>query len=451
MKKIIKFGLYEQANIGDGSGAASLWTHPEDKRIESVKSFDYWLRIARLAEEINLDLLFFGDVSGIYDTYKNSPATAISWGVELPAHDPLMILPALASATRNLAFGVTISTSYDHPFAHARRMSTLDHLTGGRIGWNIVTSYLPGAARNFGLSQMRPHDERYAMAEEFLEVAYKLWEGSWASDAFAGSKEQRLFARPDRVRTIDHQGHFVSCSGPNVSFPSPQRTPLLIQAGWSPRGKSFGARHAEVVFVGDSDPQAVQKGLEDIRRLAIADGRDPRQIKALTGLQIVVAESRAAAEDKLNDYQQYYEPEASLAAYSGWSGIDIAAYQDDEPLNKTSNHTQSTAEKAPLLAGDVKKRYARVDGNSGLTFTGTPQDIADQIEDYVDQSGIDGFLLHQFISPGSFEDFASLVVPELIRRGRYRTTPHSGTLRSRLRDDSSDRLPADHPAARYRW
>jgi FMN-dependent oxidoreductase (nitrilotriacetate monooxygenase family) len=445
------FGLYEQANIGDGSGAASLWTHPRDQRLTSVKSYDYWLNLAKLAEEINLDLLFFGDVLGIYDTYGNSGDTAIAWGVELPAHDPLMLIPALAAATRNLAFGATISTSYDHPFAHARRLSTLDHMTGGRIGWNIVTSYLPSAARNFGLDRMVQHDDRYAIAEEFMEVAYKLWEGSWADDAFLGSKEQRRFANPKRVRPIDHQGRHFSCAGPHVSIPSPQRTPLLIQAGWSSRGKRFGARHAEVVFVGESKPAAVRAGLAEIRALAGQEGRAGQDIKSLAGAQIVVGTTRAEAEAKLANYQRFYEPEATLAAYAGWSGLDIARYGDEEPIDRASNHTQSAADEAPVRAGDIRRRYAKVDGNSGLTFIGSPEDIADQIEAYADASGIDGFLLHQFVAPASFEDFARLALPALQRRGLYRMKPPTGTLRSRLRPDGADRLPAHHPAAGFRW
>lgn len=450
-RKPLIFGLYEQANIGDGSGAASLWTHPDDRRLTSVRSYDYWLHLARLADEIDLDLLFFGDVLGIYDTYGQSPDTAIGWGVELPAHDPLMIIPALAAATRHLAFGATISTSYDHPFAHARRLSTLDHMTGGRIGWNIVTSYLPSAARNFGRHAMVPHDERYAIAEEFMEVGYKLWEGSWADDAFIGSKTERRFADPTRVRAIHHSGPHFSCAGPHVSFPSPQRTPTLIQAGWSSRGKQFGARHAEVVFVGDSRPEAVRDGLAELRTLAQAEGRDGRDIRALAGAQIVVGATRAEAEAKLADYQCYYAPEASLAAYSGYSGIDMARYGDDEPVDRSSNHTQSAVSKAAMLAGDIRRRYARVDGNSSLTFIGSPDEIADQITDYADQSQIDGLLLHQFVAPASFEDFAQHVVPVLRQRGLYRTDRPSGTLRGRLRTDGADRLPDSHPAARFRW
>lgn len=450
--KPLFFGLYEQANVGDGSGAASLWTHPADQRLNSPNGFEYWLHLARVAEESHLDLMFFGDVLGIYDLYQNSADTALSWGVELPAHDPLMHIPALAATTQNLAFGATISTSYDHPFAHARRLSTLDHLSRGRLAWNIVTSYLPSAARNFGLASMRDHDERYDLAEEFLDVTYKLWEGSWADDAFVGRREPPQFARPERVRAIDHQGKYFACAGPHVSHPSPQRTPLLIQAGWSPQGKRFGARHAETIFVGDSDPLKVAAGLAEIRALALQEGRVDADITALAGVQIVVGKTRLDAQAKLENYQRYYAAEASLAAYAGWSGIDLSRYRDDEPIAKApTGHTESASAKAPLLAGDLRRRYARVEGNSGITLVGSAEQIADQLSAYVQASGIDGFLLHQFIAPGSFEDFAEHVRPHLIERGLYRESAPQGTLRSRLRSDGADRLPPTHPGARHRF
>jgi long-chain alkane monooxygenase len=446
------FGLYEQPNIGDGSGAASLWTHPLDKRLASTRGFDYWLHLARIAEEINLDLFFFGDVLGIYDVYKSSADTAIAWGVELPAHDPLMHIPALAAATRHLAFGATISTSYDHPFAHARRLSTLDHLTGGRIAWNIVTSYLPSAARNFGLDRMVAHDTRYEIAEEFLDVTYKLWEASWADDAFIGSKMERRFADPNRVRPIHHDGRYFRCAGPHVSYPSPQRTPVLLQSGWSKRGRQLGAKHAEIIFAGDSDPRALRAGLSDIRGQPAALGRDPYDIRGLVGLQIVTGPTAAAAREKLESFQAAYDIDARLSSYAGWSGLDLSKYRDDEPLSKDRlGHTESAAERAPLLAGEFRRRCARIETSNSMTFVGSGAQVAEQIEAYAEASGTAGFLLHQYISPGSFEDFAEYVVPELIKRGLYRIEAPVGTLRSRLRPDRSDRLPDSHPAARYRF
>jgi FMN-dependent oxidoreductase (nitrilotriacetate monooxygenase family) len=447
------FGLYEQACVGNGSAAVSLWTHPADERLTSL-GLPYWLDLGRRAEEAGLDLFFFGDVLGLYDTYRGSAATALEWGVELPAHDPLLHIPALAAVTERIAFGATVSTTYEHPFAHARRFSTLDHLTAGRLGWNIVTSYLPGAARNFGIDFL-PHDVRYDRAEEFLEITYRLWEGSWEDSAYLGSKESRQFSDPSRVHPIDHAGAAFQVAGPHLSVPSPQRTPLIIQAGWSARGREFAARHAELVFVGDSDPFQIREGLAGIRARAAELGRDPEEIRAVVGLNLLTAPTRMAVQQKLDDFQAHYSAEAQLAAYAGWSGIDFAQYGDNEPLVKReTNHTQIAASRPdtpPLVAGEVRERFRTVTAFADDRFIGTPDEIAANIALFVEQSGVDGFLLHQFVSPGSLDDFAELVVPRLRSRGLYAEQPRSGTLRSRLRADRSDRLPASHPAARFRY
>ncbi|MCS5735194.1 NtaA/DmoA family FMN-dependent monooxygenase [Herbiconiux daphne] len=446
------WGLYEQACIGNGSGAVSLWTHPADERLSAL-GLRYWLDLGRRAEEAGLDLFFFGDVLGLYDTYRGSADTALEWGVELPAHDPLLHIPALAAVTDHIAFGATVSTTYEHPFAHARRFSTLDHLTAGRIAWNIVTSYLPGAAANFGLDVIA-HDTRYDRGDEFLDVVYRLWEGSWEQDAFIGSKAERRFADPAKVHQIDYRGSLFQVAGPHLSVPSPQRTPVLIQAGWSPRGREFAATHAELIFVGESDPVKIREGLADIRRRAEELGRDPSQIRAVVGLNQIVAPTRIAVQQKIDDFQSYYSSEAQLAAYAGWSGIDFSAYRDDEPLAKQqTNATQIAGTKPdtpPLLAGDVRRQFSKVTAFADDRFIGTPTEVADNVERFVDESGVDGFLIHQFISPGSLDEFTELLVPELRERGLFGGFPASGTLRSRLRDDRADLLPADHPAAAVR-
>ncbi|TAJ50161.1 MAG: LLM class flavin-dependent oxidoreductase [Herbiconiux sp.] len=446
------WGLYEQACVGNGSGAVSLWTHPADERLKSV-GLPYWVDLARRSEEAGLDLFFFGDVLGLYDTYGGSAATALEWGIEIPAHDPLLHIPALAAVTDHIAFGATVSTTYEHPFAHARRFSTLDHLTAGRVAWNIVTSYLPGAAANFGLDVIA-HDTRYDRADEFLDVVYRLWEGSWEDGAFLGDKQARRFADASKVHEIDYRGTQFRVAGPHLSIPSPQRTPVLIQAGWSPRGREFAARHAELIFVGESDPVKIREGLADIRSRAAELGRDPSEIRAVVGLNPVIAPTTIAVQEKIDDFQSYYSAEAQLAAYAGWSGIDFTKYRDDEPLVKQeTNHTQiagARPDTPPLLAGDVRRRFSRVTAFADDRFIGTPGQVAGEVERFVEESGVDGFLIHQFISPRSLDDFTELLVPELRSRGLYGTFPAAGTLRSRLRSDRADRLPADHPAAATR-
>jgi len=439
-------GLYEQACVGNGSGAVTLWRHPEDRRLEAT-SLNYWLNQARIAEQSGFDLFFFGDVLGVYDVYGGSGDAAIEGGTELPALDPLEIIPALAAHTTDLSFGATVSTTYTQPFSHARRFSTLDHITSGRIAWNIVTSYLPNAAANFGLGAQRPHDDRYARADEFLDVTYKLWEQSWDDGAVLADRESGRFADPALVRAIDHEGEHFRVKGPHLVTPSPQRTPVLIQAGWSPRGKQFAAKHAEVVFLGSSDVSEIRSGLADIRALAEKEGRDGSQIRALAGLPVITGRTNDEVQRRIDEYQSYYQAAPQLAGYAGWSGIDYAALGDDDPLpsapgtNVATDHRQQTTR-------ELRERFSKVTAFADERFIGTPEKVADAIAEFAHESGIDGFLLHQFVSPGSLEQFAELIVPQLEKRGLIDPTARRTPFRSRLRDDGSARLPADHPARR---
>lgn len=448
------FGLYEQASVGCG-GAPSLWTHPADERL-GINTLRYWSNLARTAEEANLDILFFGDVLGFYDVFGGSEAMALKWAVEAPANDPLTIIPALVALTERLAFGVTVSTTYEHPFSHARRFSTLDHLSNGRIGWNIVTSYLSSAARNFGLDQMIRHDDRYERAEEFLDVAYKLWEGSWADDAVVADKAALTYAQGSRVRPIDHAGNHYRVAGPHLTSPSPQRTPLLIQAGWSERGRQFAAKHAELVFIAKSDPQEIRKGLEDIWAQAQDRGRQREDVKSLTVLRVVTGATALEAQEKYERLQSNYHLQAQLVSYAGDTGIDISRYADNEPLathteGMTSYIMKPDGSGKPLTAGEVKQRFANVTRGSDLILVGTPDQIAEKIEAHARISGTSGYMLNQLISPGSLNDFVEKVVPALQKRGLFRTTPQTGTLRARLNAARNDRLPDSAYGASFRW
>lgn len=442
--KPLLFALYEQASVGCG-GAPSLWTHPADERL-AANTFDFWSNQARIADQANLDMFFFADVLGFYDVYGGNVEAAVKWAVEAPANDPLMIIPGLAAVTKNLAFGATITTSYEHPFTHARRLSTLDHMTNGRIGWNIVTSYLSSAARNFGLEEMLKHGDRYERAEEFMDVVYKLWEGSWADDAVVADKQGRAYARGDRVKPINHVGEHYRVAGPHLAAPSAQRTPVLIQAGWSGRGREFAAKHAELVFIAKSNPQEIRQGLEEIWSMAQARGRARDDVKSLTVLRIVTAKTEIEAQRKYDVLQSNYHLEAQLVSYAGDTGIDLSRYSDNEAL---TNHTEGLTSYMmrpdgsgkPLTAGDVRQRFANVTRGTDLILVGTPQQVADRIEEHARVSGTSGYMLNPLTSPGTLEDFVELVVPELHKRGLYRTTPPQGTFRSRLRSDGASRLP----------
>lgn len=451
--KPLLFALYEQASVGCG-GAPSLWTHPADERL-AASTFEFWANQARIADQANLDMLFFADVLGFYDVFGGNAEAAVKWAVEAPANDPLMIIPGLAAITKNLAFGATVSTTYEHPFAHARRFSTLDHMTNGRIGWNIVTSYLSSAARNFGLEEMIKHGDRYDRAEEFMDVVYKLWEGSWANDAVVADKARQVYAQGDRVRPINHVGERYRVAGPHLSAPSPQRTPLLIQAGWSGRGREFAAKHAELIFIAKSNPHEIRQGLEEIWTMAEARGRARDDIQSLTVLRIVTAKTEIEAQRKYDELQSNYHLEAQLVSYAGDTGIDLSRYADSDAL---SNHTEGLTSYMmrpdgsgkPLTAGDVRKRFANVTRGTDLILVGTPEQVADRIEEHARISATSGYMLNPLTSPGTLEDFVEWVVPELQKRGLYRTSPQSGSLRSRLRTDGSSRLPATAYGASFR-
>ena len=449
----LMFALYEQASVGCG-GAPSLWTHPLDERLQ-VNSLDRWRNTALTAEQANLDALFFADVLGLYDVYGGSSDAALKWAVEAPANDPFMYVPALAALPERLAFVITASTTYEHPFSLARRFGTLEHLSGGRICWNIVTSYLSRAARNFGMDEMLKHADRYARADEFMEVFYKLLEGSWAQDAVVADKASQTYARPGSVRPINHVGEHYRVDGPALTSPSPQRTPTLFQAGWSPRGRQFAAEHAEVILLPKKDPHEIAEGLADIHGRASALGRPEGSVRSMALARIITAPTAAEAQEKFEDLQRNYHLEAQLVSYAGDTGIDLSKYADNEPLTTETNGLTSYVVKGgpgsePLTAGDVRRKFSSVTRGTDLVFVGTPESVAAQIEEHSSVSGLDGYMINPLITPGSLNDFAELVVPELAKRGLYDTDPKSGTFRSRLRADGADLLDATHAGARYR-
>ncbi|KAH8898761.1 bacterial luciferase-like protein [Thozetella sp. PMI_491] len=234
--------------------APGLWKRPRNKSTEYTK-LKFWMDLARLREENNFHSLFIADILGAYDSYKGpeNHRPALEAAAIFPVNDPMYIVPAMAIATRNLAFGVTASTTYEKPDAPARKFSSLDHLTEGRIAWNIVTSYLDSAAKNLGLNTQVDHDERYRIADAYMEVVYKLWEGSWRDDAVVKNVKTGIYAMHDRVRQINHAGNSFTVPGPHICEPSPQRIPFLFQAGTSKSGRAFGAKHAEAILVEEAE------------------------------------------------------------------------------------------------------------------------------------------------------------------------------------------------------
>jgi long-chain alkane monooxygenase len=429
---------------------AGTWRHPESQSWR-YKRLSHWTELARLLERGLFDGVFLADVIGVYDVYGGGPDAALRAGAQVPAHDPMLLVSAMAHVTEHLGFGITASTSYEHPFTFARRMSTLDHLTGGRVGWNIVTSYLNSGALNVGLDGQLRHADRYAVADEYLEVVYKLWEGSWEDDAVVLDRAQGVYADPNKVHPIEHAGAHFRVPGIHVCEPSPQRTPLLYQAGASTRGRQFAAEHAEAVFVTEPTAEIVAARIADVRARAAACGRDAHDIKVFSGYGVITAATRAEARRKHDEYRRLADPEGTLALWSGWLGFDLSPYELDDPLQVVpSEAMKSVAETFGDGGWTIRDAVDRlVERPDGPVAVGTGAEVADRIQEWVHATDSDGLNLWHVITPGTYADFIEHVVPELQRRGVYRTAYETGTLREKL-FGRGPRLPAAHPGSRFR-
>ncbi|QUY50695.1 LLM class flavin-dependent oxidoreductase [Serratia plymuthica] len=425
-----------------------MWTHPQDRSTE-FNQLSYWTELAQLLERGLFDGLFIADILGVYDVYQQNIALTARESIQLPVNDPLLLVSAMAGVTQHLGFGITANLSYEAPYPFARRMSTLDHLTQGRIGWNIVTGYLDSAARAMGLNEQIGHDRRYDQADEFLDVAYRLWEGSWEDDAVLADRQRRIYADAQKIHKVTHRGEFYQVEGYHLSSPSPQRTPLLFQAGSSARGIQFAARHAECTFVNHATPAVMKAQVDKLRTAAVAAGRQRQDLKVFMGVGVIVAPTAAEAQDKHREYLRYASPEAGLAHFSSSTGIDLSRFGLDDPIQ--AGPTQAIESVTQTYRGWTRRQLLEQHAMGGRypLVVGDPQQVADRLLQWVDQADIDGFNLTRIVNPGSYRDFIDLVVPELQARGRYKTAYRAGSLRQKL-FRQQDRLPHSHPAASWR-
>lgn len=437
-----------------GHQSPGLWTHPADRGYQYT-DMAYWTDLARTLERGRFDAVFLADVLGVYDVYQGSYHAAVHTAAQIPVNDPMLVIPVMAAATTHLGFGVTSSVSYEPPYVFARRMSTLDHLTKGRVGWNIVTSYLDSAARNLGLQRQVSHDARYDLAEEYLEVCYKLWEGSWEDDAVVRDRHQGVFADPLKVHPIDHHGTYFHVPGIHLCEPSPQRTPVLYQAGASARGRALAARHAECVFVIAPTIPMAKKYVQSLREDAEKIGRDASELRVFSMFTPIVGRTQAEAEAKFQDYAKHASRDGALALYGGWSGLDLSKYGPDETLTYVENEAiRSAVEVFTRMDPDRKWTVDEIAkfigiGGRGPVFVGTPEVIADTMQAWVEEAGVDGFNIAYAVTPGTFEDFVDLVVPVLQQRGVVWTDYEADTLRGNLYG-GRQYLPDHHPARQVR-
>jgi long-chain alkane monooxygenase len=427
-----------------------LWTHPRDTSTR-YNTLEYWTELAQLLERGLFDGLFIADIVGVYDVYQNSLDVTLKESIQLPVNDPLLLVSAMAAVTKNLGFGLTANLTYEAPYLFARRLSTLDHLSRGRVGWNIVTGYLDSAAKAMGLSAQVEHDRRYDQADEYLQVLYKLWEGSWENDAVLNDREQRIYAQPDKVHKVEHKGEFYQVDGYHLCEPSPQRTPVLFQAGSSERGLQFAGRHAECVFISGQNKPSTKAQVDKVRASAVAAGRNPEDIKVFMGLNVIVGASEADAWAKHAEYLGYASAEAGVAHFSASTGIDFSRYEIDEPIQYVKSNAIQSATKT-LQNNDWTRRKLldqHALGGRYITVVGSPEQVADELESWIAETGLDGFNLTRIVTPESYVDFIDLVIPELQRRGSYKTAYDSGTLREKLFHGEAQ-LPERHTGSAFR-
>jgi long-chain alkane monooxygenase len=455
-RKQIHLNAFEMNCVGHL--ARGMWRHPADSRYRYT-DLEYWNEEVTILEAGCFDALFLADVLGTYETAPGDSAEALRTAHQVPVNDPLLLVPALAQVTRQLGFAVTISATYEPPFAHARRMSTVDHLTKGRVGWNVVTSYLDNAARNFGLDGQIAHDDRYERAEEYLDVCYRLWEESWEDGAVLRDRERGIFTDPEKVHYIDHDGRYFRVAGPHLSEPSPQRTPVIFVATGSPRGKLFAGKHAEAVFLASSSLDRVRSDIAEIRRIAAEHGREPDDVKIFNHLRVIVGRTRDEAERKAEEYAEF------RAVQSRLYGLDLSRYSPQTLLQDVEVPAGDSGRGPAHYIGQFIEQWpgrptiadllATIRRNGGIdpfSVVGTPEEIADRIEEYMIRTDLDGFNVHSNVSLESYRDFVELVVPVLQARGLFRAAydPAETTLRERLFGPGRPLLPATHPGGAYR-
>ncbi len=452
MTKKISFNAFEMNCIAHQS--PGLWQHPQDRSVE-YKDLEYWTDLAQILERGFFDGIFIADVLGIYDVYHQSAEHALTGAVQVPVNDPLQIVPAMAAVTKHLGFGVTTSISFEHPYPFARRISTLDHLTKGRVGWNIVTSYLESGSKNLGLKTQVNHDNRYDIADEYLEVLYKLWEGSWEEGSVLRDRESGIFADHRKVHPIQHEGKYFTVPGIHICEPSPQRTPVLYQAGASSRGQKFASQNAECVFIAAPSKIATKKVVQGIRQKLAQEGRDPYSVKIYALLSIVTDETDAKAQAKFKEYQSYGSYDGALTLLSGWSGVDFSQYQPTDKVEYIqTNAIQSLLDS--YVNADPERVWTIEEianwnslGGNGPVLVGSAETVSDALQQWVEDSDVDGFNLAYILAHQTFTDVVEFIVPELQKRGVYQTSYAQGTLREKL-FGAGPYLPENHRGAKYR-
>lgn len=428
-KKSIKLGL-SMRQLGYH---AAGWRHP-DVPAGGAMDIDYFVRVARTAERGLFDMVFLADGIGLRE--QDKPAGSLCRSNRNVELEPLTLLSALAMKTERIGLVATASTTYNEPYHIARKFASLDHISHGRAGWNVVTSWSEAEARNFNREQHLEYDLRYDRAAEFVEVVKGLWD-SWEDDAFVHDKESGVFFHDDKMHVLNHKGKHFSVAGPLTVARSPQGWPVIVQAGASEQGQEIAAASADIVFTAQTDLGDAKAYYSSVKQRLARYGRSEDDLKILPGLLPIVGRTKEEAKQKHQLLQDLIHPLVGLAHVYGPMG-DLSSYPIDGPVPEPVDPQLRSRAKVLLELArsrnlSIRELYLTVSAGRGhRTIIGTPETIADAMEEWIDASAADGFNIVPSHLPGGIDDFVELVVPELQRRGVYRTEYEGTTLREHL-------------------
>ena len=424
---------------GPSYHSLGMWRHPK-----TAFTKDNWARpelyqhIAKVCERGLFDMVFFADLNYIADSYRGSLEPTLQYAAQAPEHDPIPLLSWIAATTNRIGVAATFSTSNQHPFYAARLWATIDHLTGGRAAWNVVTSINRNQQANYG-AEREPADTRYDKAHEYMDVCRKLWD-SWEPDAVVMDRDNAVFVDPSKVHRIEHEGRFYRSRGPLNVVRSPQNGPAILQAGTSPKGIDFAAKYADGIFAIQPRAEDAANYFAEVKGRMAALGRNPDHCRILFGAQPILGRTEQEAREKQEEHNALVPLDAGMAILSAHLDFDLSPIPLDADMTARTEpelHRMRTRFRKPSGEPMTLREVAHRHGESvGLPqFVGTVESVADQMEAFMQTTGGDGFMLSPIYSPGAIEEFVDLLIPEFQSRGLYRTEYRGKTQRELLRQD----------------
>ncbi|CCH43279.1 putative monooxygenase [Wickerhamomyces ciferrii] len=436
------------------------WKDPEDTSREFSSSIEPWIKLAKLAESGKFHSIFFIDHLSWFDVYGSSHESSARTGINVSRIDPTAALSALSLVTDNIGFGVTVSSVSEHPYHFARRLSSLDILTNGRVGWNIVASYLPSVGPSLLNGEPLPeHDERYNKTQEFTDAVYSLLLSSWRDDALVYDKINKIYANPDAIRPIDHKGQYYNIQAPHITEPTRQRFPLIIQAGSSPRGKLFAAENAELIYIHNT--AKTHDDIADIRHAAQKYfGRDPSSLKFIISVTVYVDKTHEDALKQEQLVKDLQDEESAFVYFGGKSNIDVKPFEYDEPItfkgkvNGVSETADNLTNSDKSKPNNSKRQLYETQLRKKSKYVGTASEVADLLEEAIKETGADGLNFQQTSFPSGLEQIVELLIPELQKRGLAQTeyTSQKGTFRENFFGNKGQTFVSkDHPVHDLRW